>query len=223
MPKNSSKPKSPRNLADVSSARAKRFLLELANLSDDRLTDNGRQAVAIFEKRFAEIIPVKWLTFRNEPSLPSTGISSGLLGLIDERIRLYSTPSFRAALRAIWIAPDYRTKEWGVFRLIESAMITEANSINGIEPATLNIVEGRVLPLPSPTPLEQCLRYLLRNTNKTVFCSHSECPAPFFFGSRKSQKYCSTVCALPAQRKFKREWWSKNGKEWRTRRESKKR
>ena len=215
MQKNSSKPKPPRNLADVSKARAKKFLLELANLSDDRLSDSKRFAVANFERRYADIIPVKWLNFVEKSPLLDQRFVSGLLDLIDERNIYFSTSSFRDALRAIWIAPDFRTKQWGVFRLIENAVIGDTNPINGFPPATFNIVAGRVPPLPAPTPLEHCLRYLLQNARTAIFCANSECPAPFFFANRKSQKYCSDGCAQPAQRKFKRDWWARNGEKWR--------
>jgi hypothetical protein len=216
MTKNSSTPKLRQNLADVSDAKAKQFLLELANLSEDRVLDH--QTVAIFESRYAEIIPGKWRHFPPKPPPVNPRFKSGLLELIDQRNIFLSTPSFRDALRALWLAPDFRTKEWGVFRLIDQAVIVDTHPVDGMLPATFNIVDGHVAPLPPSTALEGCLRYLLRNAQTTVVCANSECPAPFFFASRKSQKYCSPDCALPAQRSYKRKWWANNGKQRRAQR-----
>lgn len=42
-------------------------------------------------------------------------------------------------------------------------------------------------------------------------CPTSDCPAPYFIAQRRSQKYCSDACALPAQREFKRTWWREHG------------
>ena len=189
-------------------------------MSDERLLDNDPVAVEAFERRYGDIIPSKWLVSTNSKSIEEAAPGS-LLSLIDPRNLFYSTPSLRDALRAIWIAPDKRTKEWGVFRLIESAVISDTNPTPHTGSATFQIVDGHVVPLPPPTSLEYCLRYLLRNANKSVVCANVECPAPYFFAGRKSQKYCTEKCAQPAQRKFKQEWWAKNGKEWRHRRETK--
>ena len=41
-------------------------------------------------------------------------------------------------------------------------------------------------------------------------CPNPTCPAPYFFATKKGQKFCSTVCAAPAQRESKRKWWREN-------------
>ncbi len=46
-------------------------------------------------------------------------------------------------------------------------------------------------------------------------CPNPDCPAPYFIAQRRSQKYCSDACALPAQREFKRDWWREHGSSWR--------
>lgn len=48
-------------------------------------------------------------------------------------------------------------------------------------------------------------------------CSNKECPAPYFIAVRTPQRYCSEVCALPAQRASKRIWWSQHGHKYRGR------
>jgi hypothetical protein len=80
---------------------------------------------------------------------------------------------------------------------------------------------SEVINLPMPTPFEQILEYLIRFDVCTRLCANRECPASYFLPRRRSQKYCSDVCALPAQREFKRRWWQAKGKPWRRRRENK--
>jgi hypothetical protein len=214
MVKNSSKYPRHDNLALVPDRRAKKFLEELASMSDERLLDSKHQALDAFEKRYSDIIPYKWLFSASRKSVQEAAPGS-LLSIIDSRNIFPPTPALRDALRAIWIAPNPRTKEWGVFRLIESAVIGETNPTPDTFLGTLKITDGRVAPLPPPTPLEQCLQYLLRNANSAVFCADPSCSTPFFFASRKNQKYCTLECARTAQRAFKREWWAKNGEKWR--------
>lgn len=48
-------------------------------------------------------------------------------------------------------------------------------------------------------------------------CPTPNCPAPYFIAQRRSQKYCSDACALPAQREFKRTWWREHGNNGRRR------
>jgi hypothetical protein len=217
MMKNSSSPLKCQNLASIPDRKAKRFLEELASMSDERLFDGEHRAVDAFENRYSDIIPCKWLFSTSRKSVEDAAPGS-LLSFIHPRNVFPSAWRFRDALRAIWIAPDQRTKEWGIFRLIECAVIGETNPNPDTLLGTLQIIDGRVAPLPSPTPLEQCLKYLLRNANKAVLCAHPSCTTPFFFASRKSQKYCTVECALPAQRAVKREWWAKNGEKWRANR-----
>lgn len=46
-------------------------------------------------------------------------------------------------------------------------------------------------------------------------CSNPDCPAPLFIAARRSQRYCTDTCALPAQRESKRNWWSQHGRSYR--------
>lgn len=48
-------------------------------------------------------------------------------------------------------------------------------------------------------------------------CSNHACPAPHFIAARKSQRYCSDACTLPAQRESKRIWWTQHGHNYRGR------
>lgn len=48
-------------------------------------------------------------------------------------------------------------------------------------------------------------------------CPNPACPAPYFIGARRSRRYCSDACSLPAQRESKRAWWNQHGHSYRGR------
>lgn len=208
-------------LAAISNLRAKKFLLDLANLSDESLNDPKRGLVTAFEKRYSDILPLKWQFFAMKEKAEEasrTARVGSLLWATGGNAVFVDTDALREAVRAIWVAPDNRTKEWGVFRLIDAAQISETNPPPDTWPATFNIKFGCVAPIPPPTPFEHCMRYLLGQGSRAAVCQHAGCPGHYFFASRKNQKFCSPECALPAQRAFKRKWWAKNGRRWRARR-----
>jgi hypothetical protein len=217
--KNSSKNPKRQNLASIPDSRAKKFLEDLVNMSDERIADEALAAVEAFERHYGDIIPIKWLLSEHRKTIEE--IKAGPSAYyIDTRTMTHATPELRDALRAIWIAPDLRTKEWGTLNLIHRSIVHD-DSFPNYGPLSVDVRNGSVEPLPPPTTFEICLRYMLRNASRTVVCANVECNEPYFFARRRSQKYCSEECALPAQRAFKREWWAKNGKEWRHRWETK--
>jgi hypothetical protein len=57
--------------------------------------------------------------------------------------------------------------------------------------------------------------HALRFADRMRYCGNPTCAAPYFLARRRSQKYCSDACSLPAQREHKRAWWSEHGEEWR--------
>jgi hypothetical protein len=61
---------------------------------------------------------------------------------------------------------------------------------------------------------------LLQYSKKLGICANKPggCPAPYFIKKKPKQKFCSDVCALPAQREFKRNWFREHGAEWRRKR-----
>jgi len=113
----------------------------------------------------------------------------------------------RDRLRWVWEQLDVRSKEHGVFRIQQEIFSHEDEAF-----AILDLPPG---PVPPPTPFEETLLYLLKWAHRTRVCSNKECPARYFVAGRSSQKYCSEVCARPAQQEYKRQWWAKAGKEWR--------
>lgn len=59
------------------------------------------------------------------------------------------------------------------------------------------------------TPFEAAMFYTqTRLLDQLRTCPNPTCPTRFFFTTKKGQKFCSTVCAEPAQRESKRRWWT---------------
>lgn len=67
----------------------------------------------------------------------------------------------------------------------------------------------------APDPFFVCLYRALKLADRMRYCQNPGCPAPYFIAQRRSQRYCSGVCAQPAQREFKRRWWGEHGEDWR--------
>jgi hypothetical protein len=116
-------------------------------------------------------------------------------------------------VRGIWKAPDIRTKQWGVLRILDETTFQEDGSGKYLWPYWSN--PGAVASLPPQTAFELALEYLIRPNVHTHVCANRDCSAPYFFAARRDQKYCSEICARPAQLEFKRRWWKKNGRAWR--------
>lgn len=102
---------------------------------------------------------------------------------------------FGTLLRHAWDANTLRKREW---------YLHDAESY-------YHQVAGRFGDPPThATPLEAALYYFRRNIDRALHCPNPDCAAPYFFSTKKGQKYCSPECALPAQRESKRRWWSEN-------------
>ncbi|MCI0723405.1 MAG: hypothetical protein L0338_31245 [Acidobacteria bacterium] len=63
---------------------------------------------------------------------------------------------------------------------------------------------------PQPTHFDRLIHTLQRLGRRTRHCENPNCPRPYFFASRSSQRFCSNACAVPAQREAKRRWWDSN-------------
>ncbi|MDE3179055.1 MAG: hypothetical protein KGM47_05275 [Acidobacteriota bacterium] len=70
---------------------------------------------------------------------------------------------------------------------------------------------------------------LLQHSRQLAICANyrndatNGCQTPYFIRYRPRQKFCSDACALPSQRAFKRDWWSKHGEEWNRKRKRQRR
>jgi hypothetical protein len=118
-------------------------------------------------------------------------------------------------LRAIWRAPDVRTKEWGLFRVSQDFFLRGNSDM--IQRSTSNGTDF-LLSWEPPTRSELFLLELMRWADLLRYCGNAECTMlPYFIARRRSQKYCCPECSEPVQRDFKRKWWAQNGKQWRAR------
>jgi hypothetical protein len=63
---------------------------------------------------------------------------------------------------------------------------------------------------PALTPFERAMYHFQQIGDLARHCPNPECPAPYFFATKRSQKYCSTSCSGWAQREQKRNWWSEH-------------
>jgi hypothetical protein len=203
-------------LARISTAKLKKFLTELANLRDD--LDSTRR----FERAFAAFIP----SFHRTSLFDQTQIEEDeqlkrtFTPTLQDRVienfgaHFWMLPSLQMVVCRLWIEPDVRQREWAAF-IIRYHLYTVAQDQSS-EVDFLDTSSDRIPRIPPPTPFEQALVYLVKFADKARYCANPECPAPYFFAERKNQKYCSEICAAPAQRELKRQWWAEHGEEWRT-------
>jgi hypothetical protein len=188
-----------RNLAGVSRSKARQFLQELANLRD------GVDAANRFENNFNELLNKDDSRTHILAEVECGGCEASperAITLLDDRYG--PLLALREEVRTIWTTPDLKVREWRIF-------------LFGADP-TVSVSLAAAIGPPDPTPFQQALMHLLKCAATMTCCSNKECPAPYFFARRKSQKFCSDICALPAQREHKRRWWSRHGEKWRKRR-----
>jgi hypothetical protein len=53
-------------------------------------------------------------------------------------------------------------------------------------------------------------------------CARPDCPHPYFVARHLKQNYCSDICAKWGQAQWKRQWWSEHGRDWRHKRQERK-
>ena len=205
MVSNSSRKSRFRTLASIRTDKAKKFLLQLANLDEE--------AVPRFKRRFGDLF---------FPEVPALLIQNWAIRVeeedvvdlsADEKLWKYWLLPLRDSVRRLWIS-DERDKRWGTFRILEKYFLIGSSRL--AEGPVKDDVEWFLPPNLGPeTTCEQIFTYM---TGRTSRCQNASCHTPYFFAIRRSQKYCSDVCAIPAQREFKRKWWAENGPEWRHKR-----
>lgn len=125
----------------------------------------------------------------------------------------------RTRLAEAWRAPTVLAREISILRLIGIYLYT------GEEP---RFVDSKFVhynedywAVEAASQVDAFVLVLLRALHvfdRMRYCPNPECPAPYFIAIRRSQKYCSDACALPAQREFKRKWWQEHGSTWRKKR-----
>lgn len=214
-----------RTLARVSATEAKRFLTELANLRDDH---TARERL---KRRFPDLLPKpsemprlieELFRATGEDGLIITGEAprsrlneefalEALARLLGKPVSVTQIPMpsdvdttdwwlgwSGSLVSLIWDTPDLRTKESMILRLLRMA---PDSGLWLLRPTSYY----------SPSPFEQVITFFFKSADRARHCGNPDCPAPYFFAKRRSQKYCSDACALPSQREFKRRWWAEHG------------
>jgi hypothetical protein len=65
-------------------------------------------------------------------------------------------------------------------------------------------------PPEAPSPIHAAFFYFRQNRDKILYCPNPACSAPYFFRTKKGQKFCSPECAKPSIGASKRRWWADN-------------
>ncbi len=236
-------------LAKVTVSRARRFLGGLVNLSGRDKTVPS-MSLELFRRRFGDVLPQvsemvpmveEWVgaSFADGRSesravVVKDGawphIDPWILNRIEEltgrpvQFTWLNKPSdvdtvnwwlgwMRALLRGIWDTPDARRREFLAVLIHATCLRLRRNPLWLVSPglATVNAVPG---------PFEQVLMHMFRSTDLMRRCGNDDCPAPYFFAMRRSQKYCSEKCSGPSKREAKKRWWAEHGEDWRRKRTS---
>lgn len=124
-------------------------------------------------------------------------------------------------LRLAWDAPDLRTREWLIFKTrdqyyFHTVRLPLFEARVGPDPAAGNLSQqsdeeyAASIQAPPFVPFEQLMYRFQRMADLAFHCGNPECPAPYFFAKKKSQRFCSEDCSAPAKREAKRRWWREN-------------
>lgn len=207
--------KQSQTLAVLSSSNLEQFLVELVNLSDDSA------AVKRFVKRFANYGVADQRVVRAVFHLPDDFPFEKVSTMpFEEFLREYQAtkreaivPYLRNIFRATWHEPDSKVREWA-WAILRTDLARVSFSSQYLQ---LVDQSGQIrLPKPPPLlPLETAFEFLLRHYNRVRHCPNPDCPAPYFFAKRHTQRYCSEKCAQNGERATKRKWWAEHGTEWR--------
>jgi hypothetical protein len=116
----------------------------------------------------------------------------------------------RRYLRKAWDTADLRLFDWCIWSA-QSFYFTELLLYKRSGTPTKEDLEHPDLlfllqeePPAKLTATEAVLFHFRPNRSRALHCPNPDCPAPYFFASKTRRKYCSEVCAKPAQRAAKR-------------------
>jgi hypothetical protein len=119
--------------------------------------------------------------------------------------------TYRGVLRDIWDTPDARRRDWLIFELRDAYQRertqarTEVRETFELMPRS-GLYGGYFGAVPEETAFESAMVHLARTTHLLLHCPNVGCAAPYFFRSKKGQKFCSPACADPSRRESKRRW-----------------
>jgi hypothetical protein len=124
----------------------------------------------------------------------------------------------RDFLRRAWQATDRRAREWWCFKIRE-AHTRKLNLENRVAREGKEAIddffprdEDLLLDVPPITDFEAVIFYFQHQQTRTRKCANTDCPAPFFFATKKRQQFCSPACRKPAELASKLKWWHQKGK-----------
>ena len=190
-------------LGILSKKRAVAFLTDCANLrhTPGEHTDAGFRPPGWWA-RHAGIVPCPAISTQRRALSAALGFLSCLL-------------------KQGWDAPTQREREW-FFREAESfshflgakdaerCLWGTSHELPESPDYVYGVTYHFIKPPAQPTPLEATFHYLGQHMEHARHCANPECAAPYFFATKKNQKYCSPECAEPARRASKLRWWNEN-------------
>jgi len=205
---NSSKKPSTRALA----GNLDKFLLEFANM---------QQADHLLRK-FSDLLP---------PSLHSAHDFSPVFPKNPDGLPAANLHAYQELVQAVWAAPTNAERRYFGWKLRSRLYRALEAAARDTVPQTIRR-EGhewkragewkpeysRMLRSLPETPFEAALDRLDDLRERTKVCGNPDCPAAFFIAVRKSQRYCTELCAGVFQRQAKQAWWQHHGREWREQR-----
>lgn len=199
----------------ISTVTVARFLVELANLD----CENPKAAFRFF-KMYKSLLPslnAAALAESEKGGVRARSISSPMAAgavLMGAYAETQGIPSWMGPIMALaellrnaWKQPTTLGRELRILGLLSDLL--------GLHTMRETSVESY-----NNDRLMMFMLRALHLAEKMRHCANPECPAPYFLAMRRSQKYCSETCALPAQREFKRAWWAEHGEQWRKKRET---
>jgi hypothetical protein len=203
-----------RNLAGhakISVKKARKFLENFANSSD--------ADIPYFENLSGQVF---------EPEVPKEAVRMWMLNIeagdpprLSKKamIRRYWLIPLRNAIRTVWSLPDLRSKQFAVHEILKQFLLRGDRRFR-FTPMGESYSDAFSDSLGPLSPLERILNELAaeRSHQLAHVCGNSKCSSPYFFATRRSQKYCTEGCAAPAQREAKLKWWNAIGKNSRSKR-----
>ena len=115
------------------------------------------------------------------------------------RLRHRNLLDLRNSLREAWEVTDPRRKEWKLFELRQQ--------FNQLVAATKQTMTEP----PPQSGMDYALRWLWRMADKARRCANPDCNVtPYFLVGRRGRRFCSDVCARPAQQEYKQQWWEEH-------------
>jgi hypothetical protein len=191
---------------EVSPGRAERFLLELANLKITDATSRSR-----FEQSFSDFIPPTPGRLYDVTESPPSQL-----------YEVISFPRFiftlQHLLRAAWERPTTFDREVHL-GFTTQEVYKQFLRATDMKPAEDTPLHALWKPLGK---VFICLTRAQRVADRMRRCDNASCPAPYFIAERRNQKFCTEICAAPAQREQKATWWKEHGPEWREKRKKQK-